>query len=527
MRRACTIGSGSHRQSRPCKMVMIIPLLLILAKKPVSVGGAKIASLGVDYDQGFEFSQQDTKPAASALQQDELENYRQMACEIASCTTASYGVDSSFAVHHANLEPGSGPGFGSYVEYVNRCTSKFSKESCYKSEAERLSMNLRQPQSMRNYTELGFKKIQAPKELVTRLTTFWNDSRNSKRHLQKNVVQAPNVNFERWEDGSTYVNHWTCPTMMMDLDQSLRDLTWDITKPILEEWSGVELVQSSLYGIRIYKRGAILAPHVDRLPLVLSAVINVAQEGVKEPWPLEVIGHDGRAYNVTTMPGEMILYESHSIIHGRPFQLNGDNFANVFVHFEPLGGPNRSVADGLEEESLEDLYQRAWRKAMSKCSQAGSDCSRVDLNSKGEFPSYIIPNSEEDRRWRQTHKRSKVSAVDKNWVKSANAHTAASSGDLHAIKAIAAENPRLLTQKDNNGWNALHEAARGGRLSVVKFLVEEQKMKIDERTHTGTGGSPLWWAKQSLPSTHEVVKYLEERGAKEIAPDGVDDKKKT
>lgn len=84
----------------------------------------------------------------------------------------------------------------------------------------------------------------------------------------------------------------------------------------------------------------------------------------------------------------------------------------------------------------------------------------------------------------------------------------------------------MLTQKDNNGWNTLHEAARGGRLSVVKFLVEEQKMQIDERTHTGTGGSPLWWAKQSLSSTHEVVKYLEGRGAKEIAPDGVDEKKK-
>ena len=531
-------------------MVVIQLLFVLLAtKKSVSVGGAK----GVDYDE-----------ASSALKQDTTDDY----CEIASCTTASYGVDSSFAVHYANLDPNNDQGFGTYIEYINRCKSKFSKESCYESEAERLSMNLRQPQSMRNYTALGFKKIEAPKDLTTRLTKFWNDSRNS-RHLQDNVIQAPNVNFEHWEDGSTYVNHWTSPTMMMDLDQSLRDLTWDTTKPILEEWSGVELVQSSLYGIRIYKRGAILAPHVDRLPLVLSAVINVAQEGVKEPWPLELIGHDGRAYNVTTRPGEMILYESHSIIHGRPFQFNGESFANVFVHFEPLGF--HSGADGSEEESLENLYQRAWKKAMSKCSQEGSDCSRVDLNSKGEFPSYIIPNSEEDRRWRQTQKRSKMSLVDKNWIKSVNAHTvrrdcvffsqcrfslttlsdgticviqAASTGDLHAIKAIAgrsqihasrdllstnhsqAENPRLLTKKDNNGWNTLHEAARGGRLSVVKFLVEEQKMKINERTHTGTGGSPLWWAKQSLPSTHEVVKYLEALGAKEIAPDGVEDNKK-
>jgi hypothetical protein len=53
----------------------------------------------------------------------------------------------------------------------------------------------------------------------------------------------------------------------------------------------------------------------DRLPLVSSAIINVAQD-VDEPWPLEVIGHDGKAYNVTMEPGDLVLYESHSIIHG-------------------------------------------------------------------------------------------------------------------------------------------------------------------------------------------------------------------
>lgn len=35
--------------------------------------------------------------------------------------------------------------------------------------------------------------------------------------------------------------------------------------------------------------GAILSPHADRLPLVSSCIINVAQS-VTEPWPLEVFG---------------------------------------------------------------------------------------------------------------------------------------------------------------------------------------------------------------------------------------------
>jgi len=70
--------------------------------------------------------------------------------------------------------------------------------------------------------------------------------------------------------------------------------------------------------------------------LVSSAIINVASD-VDEPWPLEVYGHDGKATNVTMEPGDMVLYESHSVLHGRPFALKGRYVANVFIHFEPTG----------------------------------------------------------------------------------------------------------------------------------------------------------------------------------------------
>ena len=88
----------------------------------------------------------------------------------------------------------------------------------------------------------------------------------------------------------------------------------------------MELSPTSLYGVRVYTEDAVLAPHVDRMPLVISAIINVAQD-VDEPWPLEVYGHDGKAYNVTMEPGDMIFYESHSVVHGRPFPLKGRYYA--------------------------------------------------------------------------------------------------------------------------------------------------------------------------------------------------------
>jgi len=101
-------------------------------------------------------------------------------------------------------------------------------------------------------------------------------------------------------------------------------------KAVLEEWTGMELEPSSMYGIRQYTKGAILSPHADRNPLITSCIINVAQD-LEEDWPLEVYGRDGLAYNVTMKSGDMVLYESHSLIHGRPFPMKGKYFANIFV----------------------------------------------------------------------------------------------------------------------------------------------------------------------------------------------------
>ena len=67
----------------------------------------------------------------------------------------------------------------------------------------------------------------------------------------------------------------------------LRQHIWNAARDTLQEWTGQQLAECSLYGIRVYKEGAVLAPHVDRLPLVSSAIINVDQD-VDEPWYVQV-----------------------------------------------------------------------------------------------------------------------------------------------------------------------------------------------------------------------------------------------
>ena len=92
-----------------------------------------------------------------------------------------------------------------------------------------------------------------------------------------------------------------------------------------------------MYGIRRYKAGSWLATHLDRIDThVISVIINVAQAGVKAGgWPLVIADHQGEAHRVSLRPGEMLLYESAKLPHGRPETFSGEYFDNIFVHFKP------------------------------------------------------------------------------------------------------------------------------------------------------------------------------------------------
>lgn len=127
----------------------------------------------------------------------------------------------------------------------------------------------------------------------------------------------------------------------------LHEQIYQFVETKVKEWipEASSFSRSSLYGIRVYTSGSILATHVDRDPLITSAIINVGQD-VDEPWPLEVYDHDGRAHNITMEPGDMILYEGHTVLHGRPFPLKGKYYANIFIHFKPFFDEEGDESEG-------------------------------------------------------------------------------------------------------------------------------------------------------------------------------------
>jgi len=414
----------------------------------------------------------------------------------------SYGVDVSFPIHSKsvstnydwlphNLNPGEvptpqefegisvqvcGDRYKFYEEYMQGCRDHWEEKAyaCDNVESDRIKQNINQPQSMVNFTETGYKKMKTPDHIFKKLLDFWE-------------VNKAKEEDEKWFPGNIFVNYWDVPSTMIDVHDAkfegggghLVDQIHDSMKDIIQEWTGQNIIPSSLYGVRVYKEGAVLAPHVDRNPLISSAIVNVAQD-VDEPWPLEVIGHDGKAKNVTMEPGDLVLYESHSIVHGRPFPLKGRYFANLFIHFEP------------------DLTMRR---------EAGNS-----------LPLYVLEGSIEAKAWLKSHEKKKGERYEKRRRRKERderqhaAHLAAGDGDLFRLKEIIDEDESALHYEDINGWLPIHEASRGGHYEVLQYLIEKGSA-INHRTNEGHGPSPLQIAIDRLRQKHPAIDLLVSHGA--------------
>eukprot|EP00937_MAST-01D_sp_MAST-1D-sp2_P005428 g5428.t1 len=191
-----------------------------------------------------------------------------------------------------------------------------------------VNINREQPNMVPAFTKEGFVKRTMPDGLFERIDAWLSVNKDQSRH-REGAVQG-------------YINNrGKSPTYMIYLPSDILASIQAAMMPIFHDWIGGarKLQHTSTYGVRQYTNGSVLHVHVDVVQThAVSAILNVGQEGMQEPWALAIADHAGKVHEVTMEPGEMILYESAKLIHGRPVAMNGKGYYNVFVHSAPRKG---------------------------------------------------------------------------------------------------------------------------------------------------------------------------------------------
>ena len=172
-----------------------------------------------------------------------------------------------------------------------------------------------------NYTEFGWGLTRGP-------TYLWETLNNS-------LAALPTAEEEDGEGAIDTIDNELRP-LFIELETALEDQVLRAVQPILEAWSGVELLPSTAYGLRVYRNTSKLYMHVDKTDThVISAIFHVNHNTGSQPWPLVIEDFIGNTNEVMLEAGDLLLYESSKCLHGRPRRFDGEWYTSIFVHYYP------------------------------------------------------------------------------------------------------------------------------------------------------------------------------------------------
>lgn len=110
------------------------------------------------------------------------------------------------------------------------------------------------PALQKNYTQTGFVKMRMPQVIYDVLGDFL-------------TANADQEKVERWSDGKMLTNHWESPSGIINWDGNtllggaeFRDIILFGMNDVIRLWIGETVAPAGMYGIRIYKSGAMVSP---------------------------------------------------------------------------------------------------------------------------------------------------------------------------------------------------------------------------------------------------------------------------
>lgn len=239
----------------------------------------------------------------------------------------------------------------------------------------------------RTCSPLGFKKGRLPDDVFASMGAFYyNNGDNRVR--------------EEWSGKGVFVNWWEVDVFFVQIPWKLKGLWQKRLLDLVEDWVGVELEQTDMYGLRRYEESARLLTHVDRETThAFSLIVNIYQANLSEPWAVEVHDHDDRLHEVTMEPGDIVYYESAKCLHGRnkPLKGEGSYYVNLFTHYRPVGDP-KWFEKPNPEGTPEPLIDVGECRLEGSINDVGVGAAKCDDGNIGQYlsPSLFKATSGED-----------------------------------------------------------------------------------------------------------------------------------
>lgn len=175
------------------------------------------------------------------------------------------------------------------------------------------------PQDLPKLTERGYELIAIPPKIWDSLSQMYSV-----------LKQLPPKEEGEDELISKTILHpmWTLNGFSKYIHKELQ--------PIFEWWCKKPLIMTSRYGFRSYLTGATLLNHLDWVNSHhISGILMIDKDlNGKKDWPLEFQDHNGQWDKIYMNPGQMLLYESATCLHGREIPFQGKSYTNCYFHFK-------------------------------------------------------------------------------------------------------------------------------------------------------------------------------------------------
>ena len=210
---------------------------------------------------------------------------------------------------------------------------------------------LTQPQSVPSFTKKGYLLTRTPLHVHEMLAKIFEENKYQ-------------LSLEYYPDHFTVWNLDEINIKQVTLSEGKTLYLSEELKPILESWCNCALHPTKGDGIvtriRMYPKGSRVRMHVDEVESghVLGAILQVAQDRTmsnSNTWPLEIIDFNGERQKIYMNPGDMVLFESSRLVHGRPTTLPGDYYVNSFFYYTPNKGWDVLPRDSFRDTTIAEF----------------------------------------------------------------------------------------------------------------------------------------------------------------------------